>query len=69
MAVSDQITRIGNAVAQIITALINKGVSVPTDTKIDAIGPYITSVKVCYVGTTEPSSSVGEDGDIYIKKG
>lgn len=36
----------------------------------DKTGTPITgTAKKCYVGTSDPTASIGADGDIYIKKG
>ena len=36
----------------------------------DKTGTQITgTAKTCYVGTSDPTSSIGNDGDIYIRKG
>ena len=40
----ENVTRIKNGVADCITSVINKGVTVPTGTKVDELSPYIDAI-------------------------
>ena len=45
MSISDQITRLQNAKANIKTSIENKGVTVPNDTKLDGYSALIDSIE------------------------
>lgn len=44
MSVSTQIDRLENAKAAIVAALVKKGISVPSNIKLDEIAPYINKL-------------------------
>lgn len=71
MSVQSEVNRLNTAKADIKQAIINKGVSVSNTDKIDSYANKIAMIETpdanIYVGSTNPSSSLGSNGDIYLK--
>lgn len=69
--IATEVDRIKLAKETIRTAIIGKGVNVPTTVAIDRYGTYIDAINTAqnniYSGSSEPSNTLGNDGDIYIK--
>lgn len=67
MSVQSEINRISTAVDSLKTSIANKGVSVSSSAKVGDLSSLVDSIGVTfYTGTSEPSSSLGNDGDIYF---
>lgn len=71
MSVQSEVNRLSTAKSDIRQAIINKGVSVSTTDKLDAFASKIALIETpdatIYIGSGEPSASLGSNGDIYIK--
>lgn len=71
MSVPSEITRLEGAKSKIKSAIERKGVSVATSLKIDAYDTLIDQIETpdatIYTGSGDPSSSLGSNGDIYLK--
>ena len=72
MSTANEITRLGNAKSAIAAAIANKGVTVPSATKLDGMAAFIgqiqqggTSVEK-YTGTIK---SLGDSVDVYFTDG
>ena len=59
MSVQAQILRLENAKADIISAIAEKGVTVPQDVLLDEIADYIRQIKV----DNSPNFTVSDDGN------
>jgi len=71
MSISSEITRITTARDNAFNALEDKGVTVASNSTIDDMATYIQSITFVtyYTGSSNPSSSLGSNGDIYLKTG
>lgn len=69
MSVLSQINRIAQNVLDALAALRDNGVAVPVTANSDDLADLINAIPVqrYYTGTDDPSASLGEDGDIYLK--
>ena len=69
MSIQSEITRISGNVANTLTAIANKGVTVPQGSNSDDMATLINSIvfQHYYTGTSTPSSSLGSNGDIYLQ--
>lgn len=73
MSIQSEITRISDNIAAAYSALEEKGATVPegatSDNLAEVIGAEVvdkSTVYTVYVSSSEPTSDVGTDGDIYI---
>lgn len=71
MSVQSEITRLSNSKSAIKSAIESKGVSVSgtdtLDSYADKISQIVTPDATIYTGSSDPSSSLGSNGDLYIK--
>lgn len=71
MSRQSEITRLETAKANLKTSIRNKGVSVADTDHLDAYAAKVDAIVVAtnnvYTGSTTPSSSLGKNGDIYIR--
>ena len=58
MSISSEITRISNAKTAIAQSIANKGVTVPSGTKIDGMAALIDSIQTGGGGAVQPSKSL-----------
>ena len=58
MSISSEITRISNAKTAIAESIANKGVTVPSGTKIDGMAALIDSIQTGGGGAVQPSKSL-----------
>ena len=58
MSISSEITRISNAKTAIAQSITNKGVTVPSGTKIDGIAALIDSIQTGGGGAVQPSKAL-----------
>ena len=58
MSISSEITRISNAKTAIAQSIANKGVTVPSGTKIDGMATLIDSIQTGGGGAVQPSKSL-----------
>lgn len=64
MSISSDLTRIKNAKSAIITSITNKGVTVPSGTKIDGLAPLINKIQTG--ATRQTVSSLGYANKAYV---
>jgi len=69
--IMSEIARITTARDNAFDALEDKGVAVASNATIDDMAGYIQSITFVtyYTGSSNPSSSLGSNGDIYLKTG
>ena len=69
MSVHSQINRIKQNVLDALAELRDIGVAVPVSANSDDLADLIAAIPVqrIYTGSSDPTSSLGENGDIYIK--
>ena len=58
MSISSEITRISNAKTAIAQSIANKGVTVPSGTKIDGMAALIDSIQTGGGGAVQPSKAL-----------
>lgn len=69
MSIESQVSRIKTNIRNAYTALQNYGVDTPSTATSDDMANQINQIQITkyYLGTSTPSSSIGNDGDIYIQ--
>lgn len=71
MSVQSEITRLSQEREKIRAAIVDKGVTVASTAKFADLANKVSEIATpdatIYTGSSTPSSSLGADGDIYLK--
>lgn len=71
MSIDSEINRLSLAKSNIRSAIISKGVSVSASDTLDKYADKVNAIIIPNItvrsGSTTPSDSLGNDGDIYLK--
>ena len=69
MSIQSEINRIKSNIAGTYSALLDLGATIPVEQNSDNLPGTASSIAVVHVftGSSDPSSDIGVDGDIYIK--
>ena len=69
MSIQSEVNRIKSNIAGTYSALLDLGATIPVEQNSDNLPGTASSIAVVHVftGSSDPSSDIGVDGDIYIK--
>ena len=69
MSIQSEISRISGNVADALSAISDKGVTVPAGSTSDDLADLIDAIQFVhyYTGSSAPSGSLGSNGDIYLQ--
>lgn len=69
MSVQSEIDRINSNITSVYSVLSDIGATLPDEQNSDNLPGTVSSIAVVHVftGSSDPSSDIGVDGDIYIK--